>query len=126
MVDAINDTPVALTVSQISVPFKVAQKMVRESVRQPDGLMRQTGPVKRKKGGLYLVDCAVTGSSEGITKDPKYCLKNILKYAIFPEVRRLVSVGGKVEGCLPVWQGDSTGPHVEANLLTFLREEFTR
>ena len=55
--------------------FKVAEKMVRESVRQPDGSMKQTGPVKRKKGDLYLVDCAVTGTSEGTAKDPKCCLK---------------------------------------------------
>ena len=73
-----------------------------------------------------MVDCTVTGSSDGTAKDPKCCLKKKLKYAVFPEVKRLVGVGGKFEGYLPVWQGDSAGPHMEANFLTFLREEFTR
>lgn len=54
--------------------YKVAEKQVRESVRQADGSMRQTGPVKRKKDDLYLVDCAVTGSSEGTASDPKCSL----------------------------------------------------
>ena len=49
--------------------YKVAEKMVRESVRQPDGSVRQMGPVKRKRDDLYLVDCCVTGSSEGTSKD---------------------------------------------------------
>ena len=54
--------------------YKVAEKLVRESVRQADGSMRQTGPVKRKRDDLYLVDCAVMGVSEGTSKDPKCSL----------------------------------------------------
>ena len=118
--DSIENGGIAVKLGYFSAQsFKVAEKTVRESVRQPDGSMRQTGPVKRKKDDLYLVDCAVTGSSEGTAKDPKCCLKNLLKYAVFPEVRRLVGVGGKFEGYLPVWQGHSARPHVEANFLTF-------
>jgi hypothetical protein len=30
--------------------FKVAQKLQRESVRQPDGSLKQNGPIKRRKG----------------------------------------------------------------------------
>ena len=104
--------------------FKVAEKTVRESVRQEDGSIRQTGPVKRKKDDLYLVDCCVTGSSEGTAKDQKCSLQNIMEYGVFPEVRRLVGKDGRFEGYLPVWQGDSAGPHVEANFLTFLRNSF--
>jgi len=58
--------------------FKVAEKVVHESVRQSDGSSRQTGSVKRRRDDLYLVNCAVTGSNDGTAKDPKCCLKNIL------------------------------------------------
>ena len=106
--------------------YKVAKKLVRESVRQADGSMRQTGPVKRKRDDLYLVDCAVMGVSEGTSKDPKCSLRNILEFGVFPEVKRLVGAGGRFEGYLPVWQDDSAGPHVEATFLTFLRDYFQR
>ena len=55
--------------------YKVAEKEVREGVRQADGTMRMTGPVKRRRDDLYLVDCAVTGSSDGTSKDPKCSLQ---------------------------------------------------
>ena len=51
--------------------FKVAEKLVLEYVQQADGSMRQMGPVKRRRDDLYLMDCAVTGSSEGTAKDLK-------------------------------------------------------
>ena len=67
-------------------------------MRQTDGSMRQTGPIKRKKDDLYLVNCAVTGSSEGTSSDPKCSLKYLMEYGAFPEVKRLVGAGGKYEG----------------------------
>jgi hypothetical protein len=41
--------------------FKVAQKLQWESVRQPDGLLKQNDPIIRRKGDKYLVDCCVSG-----------------------------------------------------------------
>ena len=54
--------------------FKVADKEVREGVRQEDGSLKYTGPIKRKRDDLYLVDFAVTGSNDGTAKDPKCAL----------------------------------------------------
>ena len=75
--------------------YKVAQRDVRESVRQADGSVRMTGPIKRKKGDLYLTDCAVTGSNDGTAADPKCCLQRIFAFHVFPAVRKLVGPGGK-------------------------------
>ena len=38
---------------------------MRESVQQADDSIRQTGPVKRRRDDLYLVDCCVTGRGRG-------------------------------------------------------------
>ena len=38
---------------------------MRESVRQADGSIRQTGSVKRRRDDLYLVGCCVTGRGRG-------------------------------------------------------------
>ena len=100
--------------------FKVAEREVRESVRQADGSMKQTGSVKRNKDDLYLVDCAVTGSSDGTSKDPKCALQRIFEHCIFPAVRKLAEVGGRYEVYTPVCQGDGAGSHVEAEFLNFI------
>ena len=106
--------------------YKVAEREVREGVRQADGTVRQTGPIKRKKDDLYLVDCAVIGSNDGTSKDPKCSLQRIFEYNIFPAVKKLVGPGGKYEGYTPVCQGDGAGPHVEAQFLHFIRESCER
>ena len=67
--------------------------------------MEQTVPIRRNKNDLYLVDCAVTGSSEGTSSDPKCSLRHLMEFGVFPEVKRLVGAGGKYEEYLPVWQG---------------------
>ena len=54
--------------------YKVSEKEVREGVRHVDGTMGMTGLVNRRRDDIYLVDCAVTGSSDGTAKDPKYSL----------------------------------------------------
>ena len=59
---------------------------MREGVRQEDGSIRMTGPVKRKKDDMHLVDCAVTGSSDGTAKDPKCSLQRIFEHCIFASV----------------------------------------
>ena len=106
--------------------FKVAEKTVREGVRQEDGSMRMTGPIKRKKYDLYLVDCAVTGSSDGAAKDPKCSLQRIFEHCIFPSVQKLLGEGCKYEGYKVVCQGDGAGPHVEASFLQFVRTSCER
>ena len=106
--------------------YKVAEKTVRESVRQEDGTMRQTWSIKRKKDDLYLVDVAVTGSSDGTAKDPKCSLQRIFEYSIFPAVKKLVGEGGMYEGYKPVCTGDGAGPHVEAAFLSFIKDSCER
>ena len=101
--------------------FKVAEKTVREGIRQKDGSMRQTGPIKRVKYDLYLVDCAVTGSSNGTSKDPKSSLQRFFEYCIFSCSEEVCGGGRKVyEGYKPVCQGGGAGPHVEVSFLEFI------
>jgi len=67
-----------------------------------------------------LVNCAVTGSSDGTSRDPKRSFQRIFEYSIFPAVRKLMAVGGRYEGYTLVCQGDGAGPHVEAAFLDFI------
>jgi hypothetical protein len=75
-----------------------------------------------KKGDLYLVDCCVTGSSRGTPEDPKFALKDMFEFHVFPEIARLVGPGGEYEGFIPILQGDNTGPHGEAEFIRFMTE----
>ena len=77
--------------------YKVAEREVREGVRQADGTMRMNGPIKWEKDNLYLVDVAIIRSSDGTVKNPKWSLHRIFQYNIFPAVRSLVGPGGKYE-----------------------------
>ena len=106
--------------------FKVVEKTVREGVRQEDGSVRMTGEIKRKRDDVYLVDCAVTDSSNGTAKDPKCSIQRIFEHSIFPDVRKLVGPGGIYEGYKPMCQGDGAGPHVEATFLTYIRDSCIR
>ena len=106
--------------------FKVADKEVREGVRQEDDTIKYNGAIKRKRDDLYLVDCAVTGSNDGTAKDPKCSLQRIFENCIYPVVNKLVGVGGKYERYKVVCQGDGAGPHVEAQFLTFIRDSCER
>jgi hypothetical protein len=60
--------------------FKVAQKLQRESVRQPNGLLQQNGSIIRRKGDKYMIDCCVTGSTQGTMYDPKFALKDMFEF----------------------------------------------
>ena len=93
---------------------KLAARNQRAAVRQANGSIRYTGPLVRKKGDVYDVDCAVTGSSEGTPDNPKCALLPIFLNIIFPRVQELVGPGGKYEGYTPVFQGDNAGPHQDA------------
>ena len=95
--------------------------MQRGMVRQADGKMRATGPILRRKGDLYLVDCCVTGGTDGTSTDPKFSLARLFRSGIRPKVKELVSVGRKFEGYTPIFQADSAGPHIKQHF----KKEFT-
>jgi hypothetical protein len=102
--------------------YKVAQQMVRESVHQPDGSMKQCGLVKQRKGDKYLVDCAITGSDPGNLENPKFPLIDPFCEYVFPKVNELVGPGGKYEDYVPIFQGDNAGPHQEDRYLKFVTD----
>ena len=91
---------------------KVAQRLTKN----------KNGDVLRKKGDVYLVDCAVTGSSYGTSTDPKFPLKPFFELNVFPAVKELVKVGGEYEGYQPVFQGDNAGPHINQSYDQFVRD----
>jgi hypothetical protein len=101
---------------------KIAQKMMRKYELQDDGSRRQTGPVIRKKGDAYLVDCNVTGSTYGTDSDPKFPLIKLFKEVIFPMMYNMVSPGEKYEGYIPIFQGDNAGPHQDAVFFSYVTE----
>ena len=94
--------------------------MVRQRVRQRDGSFRATGEIIRQKGDLFLVDCAVTGSEEGTSDNPKFSLKQLFETTIFLDVEKLVGPGGKYEGYKVIFQGDNAGPHQEQAYFDFV------
>ncbi|CAJ1965501.1 unnamed protein product [Cylindrotheca closterium] len=102
---------------------KVAKKLVRQAVRQDDGSIKRTGAVIREKGDLYLVDCNVTGSSEGTPDDPKFALKKLFEHHIFQKLDGLVAAGGQYEGYIPVIQGDNAGPHAEKEYFNWCKAQ---
>ena len=100
----------------LKIGFYRAQgvKMARRTVRAYNAVSRKyDGPLVRKKGDAYLVDCNVTGSSKGTEDNPKFSLKHVFKSQVFPAVEELVEEGGKYEGYLPIFRGDNAGPHKE-------------
>ena len=90
---------------------KVAQRLTKN----------KKGEILRKKGDVYFVDCNVTGSSEGSSKDPKFPLMDYFQHALFPEIENLVRPGGRFFGYTPVIQGDNAGPHRDAKFMNFVR-----
>ena len=105
---------------------KIAQREVRETVIQPDGSRKLNGPIKRRKGDKYLVDCCVTGSNPGTSADPKFTLLSVFEEYIFPMVLSMIGLGGTYEGYLPIFQGDNAGPHQEAAFMKFVTEYCAR
>ena len=78
------------------------------------------GKIKRKKGDIFWRDCAVTGSNEGSSDDPKFSLLLWFREIVFPAVEKLVGVSGKYEGFIPIFQGDNAGPHRDRPFLNFV------
>ena len=87
----------------------------------PDGSTHEVNVSKREKCESYLVDFEVTGSYKGTADDPKFSLKILFQYKIFPDIAELVGHGGQYDGYTPVIQGDDTGPHEERNCIQFLK-----
>ena len=96
-----------------SQSYKVAEKQQRQMVRQTDGRIRATGPIVRRKDDLYLIDCCVTGSTDGTSTDPKFSLARLFRNGIRQRVKELVGPGGRFEGHTVIFQADSAGPHIE-------------
>ena len=101
--------------------FKIADREQRAAVRNENGQVRFSGEILRRKDDLYLVDCAVTGSSCGTPMDPKKPLLPEFENNIFKRVETLVGPGGEFEGFTPVFQGDNAGPHQDAVFLRGVR-----
>jgi hypothetical protein len=76
--------------------YKVAQQMVKESVHQPNGSMKQCSLAKQRKSNKYLIDCAETGSDPGNSENPKFPLIDVFHEYGFPKVSELVGPGWKV------------------------------
>jgi hypothetical protein len=101
---------------------KIAKKMVRKSIRQPDRRLRQNGDIVRSKGDVYRIECAVTGSDVGTAENPKFPLLNLFHDFIFPQVEELVRPGGRFAGYTPIIQGNNAGPHNDGEYLRFVNE----
>jgi hypothetical protein len=91
-------------------------------VRHSDGSLKQNGPIIRRKGDKYLVDCCVTGSTQGTIDDPKFALKDMFEFYVFPELLQFVGPGGEYEGYTVIIQGDNAGPHGESAYINFVTE----
>jgi hypothetical protein len=100
-------------------------KQVREGVRGENGRITYSGPIKRRKGDLYLADCCVTGLKAGTADDPTFPLRKVFQNNIFPKVEQLVGPGGEFEGYTPIFQGDNAGPHQDKAYMQFVTEYCT-
>jgi hypothetical protein len=101
---------------------KIAEKRVAnpdwDPVDDPDGANRW----KRKKDDVYLVDCAITGSSPGTPADPKCALSALFEKYVFPWVDEAVAPGGWAEGHTVIFQGDQAGPHEDGEFRRIIAE----
>jgi hypothetical protein len=99
---------------------RIAKKLQRERVVDENGNYRYSGPVIRRKGDTYLVDCNVTGSDEGTSDKPKFSLLSLFRDIVFPYIRdELVGPGKPYEGFTPIIQGDLAGPHNDEAFVSF-------
>ena len=68
-----------------------------------------------------MVGGEVTGSSEGNSDDPKFSLKTLFQYKIFPLITDLVGQGRQYDEYMPVIQGDNARPHEERAYIQFVK-----
>jgi len=92
---------------------RIAQKMTREAEFDDEGNHTFSGPVVRRMGDAYAVDCELTGSNSGTSSKPKCSLLELFRTTHIPQVETLVGPGGLYEGYIPVWQPDGGSAHVE-------------
>jgi len=77
---------------------KIAGKAQNKSVKGKDGKVTYPGPDQggerlREKGQAYMVDCAITGSDEGTSSDPKFALLPLLRDSVFGDILALTAAG---------------------------------
>lgn len=94
--------------------------MVWELVQQADGSMRQCSEIRHWKDDLYMANCAVIGLDKGTPTDPKFVLKPLFQYHIFPMIAELVGLDGWFEWYTMIIQGNNYWPHSEAYFLTYV------
>ena len=102
--------------------YKVANKRVKQSTRDESGRVKYDGPIIREKDDVYQVDCAVAGSSEGNTNDPKCPLLPIFRETIFKQTESLTAAGQRYHGYKVIFQGDNAGPHQDATFLNGVKD----
>jgi hypothetical protein len=59
---------------------------------------------------------------EGTPNNQKFSLLALFCDQVFPKIGKLVGPGGAYKGHLPVFQGDSAGPHVDRTFHTFVKD----
>jgi hypothetical protein len=101
---------------------RIANRTVKECRVDENGRRKFDGPVKRKAGDPYFVDCNVTGANEGCTDRPTFSLKKLFEEKVLPTISKYVEAGGLYEGYLPVIQGDNAGPHSDAKFHKFVTD----
>ena len=104
---------------------KIAGKAQNKSVKGKDGKVTYPGPDQggerlRERGQAYMVDCAITGSDEGTSSDPKFALLPLLRDSVFGDILALTAAGAQFEGYRVVFQWDNAGPHCEEGLMTWV------
>ena len=96
------------------------------SSKGEDGRTRYRGnPIKHRRGEPYLIDCNVTGSDRGTPTNPKFALKDLWEYTLFPSIDGLVKPGGSCEGAVVILQEDNAGPHCDEVYKNYLKEQFS-
>ena len=62
-----------------------------------------------QKGDCLLTDYNVTGTDTGTPYKPKFALRPLWEFGLFPSFDALVGVGGQCEGAVVVHQEDNAG-----------------
>lgn len=99
---------------------KIAMRMQRQGTWDVNNVLRYNGEVIRKKGDSYMVDCNVTGSDEGTSKNPKFSLLSVFRDVVLPKVKAITMAGGEYEGYIPIIQGDNAGPHQDGEYIEYM------
>ena len=91
---------------------RISKKTVRKFCRDGEEGIKYDGEIVCNKGDAYMVGFTVTEADDGTLNAPKFSLKSPSEEQIFPEIAVLVAPGGDLEGYLPIFLGDNSGPHI--------------